>query len=136
MENSINAVIFDFGNVLALVDRPKICTAFSAHSPFPTDEIHRRIFGTDIEHDSETGKYDSQEHFRRIKERIEGNHGWSYQEFQREYEQGLTVDPYGVECLEMAAARKRVFVLSNISYLHALYLFNTDFRAALTVTKI
>lgn len=126
MKKSVSTVVFDFGNVLAKVERLKICAHLAHYSPYSPEEVCARIYNNDIEYDSETGKYDSREHYLRIKERIQGNHGWTYEQFYREYKDGLSLNPEGIKALEMAAAQKRVFILSNISYLHALWLFEQE----------
>ena len=120
--SNITAVVFDFGNVLAKIDRLKICRNLSKHSPLSPEEICRRIFGTDIEFDSETGKYDSIEHFKRIKERIEAYESWRYDEFYEEYKNGFEENPDGEAALEYAGRKARVFVLSNTSEIHARWL--------------
>ncbi len=131
MKESISAVVFDFGNVLALVDRLKICARFTGHSPLSAEEICKNIYGTDIEYDSETGKYDSIGHFKKIKERIKGNNGWSYEQFYQEYKNGFVPNEEGVEALKIAAEKKRVFILSNTTYLHSLWLFEQEVLATL-----
>lgn len=131
MKKFISAVVFDFGNVLAKVDRLKMCAQLSIHSPLSPEEICRRIYGTDIEFDSETGKYDSREHFQRIKDRINGDNAWTYEQFCHEYRNGFTLNPEGVEALKVAADKKRVFILSNTTYLHTLWLFEQEILATL-----
>ena len=58
--NGIKAAVFDFGNVLATVDR------LARHSPMSAQEVQTAVFGTDLEWDSETGRYDSRRHFELI----------------------------------------------------------------------
>ncbi len=131
MGKGITTVVFDFGNVLAKVDRLKICSHLSVHSPLDAEEICRRIYGTDIEYDSETGKYDSKEHFKRIKERINGEGNWSYEEFKEEFKNGFERNEDGERALIYAGKRARVFVLSNTTYLHSLYLFEQELLATI-----
>ncbi len=131
MEKNINIVVFDFGNVLLQVDRLKICSNLSIHSPLTAKEIENQIFGTDIEYDSETGKYDSKEHFRRIKERIKGNKNWSYDEFYHEFKDGFADNIDGEKALEYAGKKARIFILSNTSYLHSLCLFEHELLATI-----
>jgi HAD superfamily hydrolase (TIGR01509 family) len=124
--SDITAVVFDFGNVLANVDRLRICSRLAAHSPLSPEEVCARIYGTDIEVDSETGRYDSRGHFQRIKERIQGNGGWSYEEFREEFRDGFSPNPEGMDAFRLAAQGKRVFVVSNIPYLHSLWLYEQE----------
>lgn len=120
------AVVFDFGNVLALLDRTEICRRFAVHSSRSVDEIGPLIFGGDIEQDSETGAYDSHEMFRRVRERIGGRPDWQYEQFVEEMGAGLRLNPEGVHALEFAANRSRTFALSDTSYVHALWLFRQE----------
>ncbi len=131
MERDISVVVFDFGNVLAKVDRLKICSHLAVHSPFNAEEICKRIYGTDIEYDSETGRYDSREHFRRIKERIDGEKNWTYEEFRDEFKDGFERNKDGEKALIYASKYARVFVLSNTTYLHSLYLFEQEILATI-----
>ncbi len=126
MNTSIEAVVFDFGNVLVRLDRLRICSHLAKNSPLSPEDICSRIYDSDLEYDSETGKYDSREYFRRIKQRIQGNHGWTYEQFRSEFKDGFELNPEGMEALQAASGRKRVFILSNISYLHALRLFEHE----------
>ena len=126
MNTSIEAVVFDFGNVLVRLDRLRICSNLANHSPLSPEEICSRIYNSDLEYDSETGKYGSREYFRRIKQRIQGNHGWTYEQFQSEFKDVFELNPEGMEALKAASGRKRIFILSNISYLHALWLFENE----------
>jgi putative hydrolase of the HAD superfamily len=126
MNTSIEVVVFDFGNVLVRLDRLRICSNLANHSPLSPEEICSRIYNSDLEYDSETGKYGSREYFRRIKQRIQGNHGWTYEQFQSEFKDVFELNPEGMEALKAASGRKRIFILSNISYLHALWLFEHE----------
>ncbi len=122
--NRISTVVFDFGNVLARVERLKICRRFSKHSPLSPEEICSCIYGTEIEYDSETGKYDSRGHFLKIKESILAEEGWSYDEFCGEFKDGFERNPDGEAALKYAGERARVFVLSNTTKLHARWLLD------------
>lgn len=127
----IEGVVFDVGNVLASVSYGRIADAFASHSPLSPDAIVRELVGTDLEWDSETGKYDSREHFKRVKDRIKGNSGWTYQEFAQEFTSGLEMTREGIASLEYAAARSRVFIMSNTPYVHALWMFQQEILATL-----
>jgi putative hydrolase of the HAD superfamily len=131
MKTSIKAVVFDFGNVLVKLDRLRICLRLSSHSPLSPDDICARIYDSDLEYDSETGRYDSREYFRRIKQRIQGKHGWTYEQFRSEFKDVFELNPEGMEALQAASGRKRIFILSNTSYLHALWLFEHEDLATL-----
>jgi FMN phosphatase YigB (HAD superfamily) len=120
----IRAVIFDYGNVLAMVDRPAQCRRLARHSPLSPEEILRRIWGNDLEQDAESGRYDSHELFRRLRVRIQAEESWSYEEFLVDFAAGFDLNPEGVAALRLAAgAGKRTFILSNTSYPHARRLF-------------
>jgi len=129
-------VLFDFGNVLALHDRLEICGRLSVHSSLSAQEVCARIFETEIEYDSETGKYDSREHFRRIKSAIGGDPGWSYDEFVDEFKNVFTLNDEAVTALVHAAQDCRVFILSNISYVHSRWLFEQEILATVPESYI
>ena len=120
----IRAVVFDYGNVLVMVDRPAQCRELARHSPLDAGEIMRRIWGNDLEADAEMGRYDSHEQYLRIRDRIRADEGWSYEEFLTDFAAGFDLNPEGVAALRLAAgAGKRTFILSNTSYPHVRKLF-------------
>jgi len=120
----VQAVVFDYGNVLAMVDRPAQCRQLARHSPLSSEEVLRRIWGNDLEQDAESGRYDSHEQFRRIRARIQAEEGWGYEQFLEDFAAGFELNPEGVAALRLAAdAGRRTFVLSNTSYPHARRLF-------------
>ena len=128
----VKAVAFDFGNVLAMVDRLRSCSRLARHSPLPAAQICGRIWGGEIEREAETGRIDSRQLFRRIKEAISGESGWSYEEFRAEFMDGFHPNPEGIEAFKQAHARAgRVFIISNTSYLHARWLFEQEELATL-----
>ena len=57
---------------------------------------------------------------------IKGEAGWTYGQFREEYKDGFDLNPEGLQALKAASRNKRVFVLSNTSYLHALWLFEQE----------
>lgn len=123
----IRNVVFDFGNVLAHVDRREIGESFAAHSPLEPAEILEELFGGELEEKAETGVYDSRQYFAAVKERIDGEESWEYDRFCREYTSALELSKEGVEALHLAAqGGRRVFILSNTSYLHARWLFEQE----------
>ncbi len=136
VKRDIPLIMFDYGNVLALHDRLEICRRFSKHTPCSAEEIAARIFDTEIEYDSESGRYNSREHFRRVKAAVGGDEGWAYDEFVDEYKNVFTLNEEAVQALSYAAQRARVFVLSNTTYLHSLWLFEQESLATLPESYI
>ncbi len=123
----VDAVVFDFGNVLAAIDRLAMCEAIGRHSSLDAGEIARRIWDNEIERKAETGAWDSREHFRRIRDRIEAADSWSYDEFLEEFLSGVAPNPEGLQALCLAHERgRRVFVLSNTSFAHARWLLSRE----------
>jgi len=118
------AVIFDFGNVLSVLDRPAVEKAFAAHCRLAPEEIGTRIWSEDILVAAETGTIDSHRHFELVRSAIDAEGSWSYDEFQREYMLCLLPNPDGAAALAgVAEAGLRTFVLSNTSFLHARAIF-------------
>ena len=123
----IQAIVFDYGNVLCRIDRPACNRALAAHSRLSAEEVGRRVWGGDIELDAETGKIDSREHFRRIKAAIGGSDDWTYEGFAAEYMRAIQPCPEGEAAL-LGAKRLglRCFILSNTSFLHARSIFSNE----------
>jgi FMN phosphatase YigB (HAD superfamily) len=120
----IDAVVFDFGNVLAMVDRLAGCRALARHTRLSAQAVCALIWGGEMERLSETGAWDEGEHFRRVREAIHAHGPWSHEEFLVDFSAGFTLNPEGLAALRLARDRgSRVFVLSNTSYSHSRYLF-------------
>jgi putative hydrolase of the HAD superfamily len=118
------AVVFDFGNVLAMFDRLAQCRQLALRSPLSAEEIQRRIWDNDLEADAESGRYDSREQFRRVRAGIRAAESWTYEQFLEDFAAGLEFNPEGIAALRLAAgAGRRTFILSNTSYTHARRLF-------------
>ena len=123
----IEAVVFDFGNVLTMVDRLACCRALGRHTTLSAENIAARIWGGEIERLSETGVWDSLEHFHRIRDAIGAQADWGHVQFLEEFAAGFVINPEGVEAMRLARRMgRRVFVLSNCSYNHARFLFHQE----------
>jgi putative hydrolase of the HAD superfamily len=128
----IQAVVFDFGNVLCRLDRLACNTALSAHTPYTPSEVSDRLWGGELENDAETGRYDSHEYFRRIQKALRADSSWDYETFADEYMKCLVPHPQGERAV--AKARElglRVFILSNTSFLHARFIFSRELLATI-----
>ncbi len=130
-QSSYAGIVFDVGSVLARVDYDVISQNLGRHSPLAPAEIRRHLLGSDLEFDSETGKYDSREYFRRVKSRIQGAADWRYDQFAAEFKSGLELTADGESALRYTAARARVFLMSNTGYLHAQWIFEQEVLATL-----
>ena len=131
MTEPIEAVVFDVGNVLAKVSYARIAENLARHSTLSPEAIADALIGGDIEADAETGKYDSREHFKRIKERIRGDADWDYDTFVHEFRSGLEMTAAGAAAVRHVAARARVFLMSDTSYLHGVWIFQQEVLATL-----
>jgi putative hydrolase of the HAD superfamily len=128
----IKAVAFDLGNVLCKLDRDSCNAALAVHSPMSADEVGKLLWGGQMEHDSETGRIDSHEYFRRITELIHADKDWGYGEFCDEYMNALVPHPAGEQAVVRARELGlRVFILSNTSFLHSRFIFSREILATI-----
>jgi HAD superfamily hydrolase (TIGR01509 family) len=126
------AVVFDFGNVLCRIDRAAMNAAIAVHTALSPDEIGAILWGSDLERDSETGRYDSRTHFALLKKRLNAHPSWNYEDFSFEFMNGILPNPDGEEALQAARERGlRTFILSNTSYLHSRWIFENEILASL-----
>mgnify|MGYP001806092895 FL=1 len=131
------AVIFDFGNVLCGLDRMAFARAAAPFSRLSAEEFDRAVWGGAIEHDSETGKYDSHGHFERIREATGLDSSYAYERFVEDFSRIILPNPDGEAGL--VAARNlgaRTFVLSNTSWLHARKIFDNETLASIPEVHI
>jgi len=122
------AVIFDFGNVLCGIDRESFVRKAARYSSkMSADELLRALWGTQLEFEFETGRFDSHEYFRRVQEMAGLDLSYSYEEFVEDYKRIIIPNPDGEKGLETAAKLgMRTFVLSNTSFLHASVIFDNE----------
>ncbi len=122
------AVIFDFGNVLCRIDREGFVQKAARYSRTMTpDQLLAALWGTQLEYEFETGRFDSREYFRKVQELAALDPAYSYEEFVEDYKKIIVPDLDGERALELAARRgARTFVLSNTSFLHASCLFDRE----------
>jgi len=123
----IQAIVFDYGNVLCRIDRAACNRALASHSRLEVEEVGRRVWGGAIEQDVETGRIDSREQFRRIKAAISADEAWTYECFAAEYMLAIQPCPEGEQAL--LGARElglRCFILSNTSFLHARSIYSNE----------
>ncbi len=122
------AVIFDFGNVLCGIDRESFVRKAAQYtSKMSADELLRALWGTQLEFEFETGRFDSHEYFRRVQEMAGLGPSYSYEEFVEDYKRIIIPNPDGEKGLETAAKLgMRTFVLSNTSFLHASVIFDNE----------
>ena len=126
------AVIFDFGNVLSILDRPATDRAFAAHCALSPEEVGSRIWRDGLLFDLETGRLDAHGHFERVKLALGADDAWNYDEYEEEFMRCILPHPPGRSALRAATeAGHRTFILSNTSFLHARAIFLDETLAGL-----
>jgi putative hydrolase of the HAD superfamily len=122
------AVIFDFGNVLCLVERENFVRRAARHArAMDAETLLGALWGTELEYEFETGKFDSHEYFRRVQALADFDPTYSYEQFVEDYKRIIVPNPDGEEGLKTAVdLGARTFVLSNTSFLHASVIFDNE----------
>lgn len=122
------AVIFDFGNVLCKVERENFTRVAARYARGMSErELLDALWGTELEYDFETGKYDSREYFRRVQALAELDPVYGYERFVEDYKRIIAPNPDGELGLKTASGLgARTFVLSNTSFLHASVIFDNE----------
>ncbi len=122
------AVIFDFGNVLCKVERENFVRVAARHSrTMGAEDLLNALWGTELEYEFETGKFDSHEYFKRLQAIADFDPVYSYERFVEDYKRIIVPNPDGEWGLKTAAGLgARTFVLSNTSFLHASVIFDNE----------
>lgn len=129
---TVKGVVFDFGNVLCGLDRMAFAREAAKRSPLGAEEIDAALWGGELEHDFETGKYDSRAYFSILRERFSFDAGYQYEAFAADFARIILPYPDGEEGLRYAAGLGlRTFVLSNTSFLHARCIFDNETLASI-----
>lgn len=116
----ISAIAFDLGNVLVKVDHLRFCRRLGAPAGLSPQEVYAAVFQTGLEPGYDTGRINSAEFHRRVRERfrIDLSYG-RFREFWTEI-----FDP--LEDMEEVAARLAhnypLYLLSNTNELHFQYI--------------
>lgn len=126
------AVVFDFGNVLCGLDRMAFARAAAPRSKLSAQELDAALWGGSLEHDHETGRFDSHGFYHRVAELAGFDPSYSYQEFVADYRRIILPNPDGESGLIAARdAGARCFVLSNTAFLHARMIFENEVLASI-----
>lgn len=126
------AVVFDFGNVLCRVDRNALSEALVAHCPHDPETIGKLLWGGTLETEFETGRLDSRAYFAAMKQKLGACDSLDYATFREAFMLILSPNPDGIEALKYAHSRGlRTFILSNISFFHATWIFDDETLATI-----
>ena len=113
----IQALIFDLGKVLIPFEWQRGYDAFASASPFPAEEVRRRIKETGLFEGFERGRVEPREVAARVSELLELN--VSFERFQEIWSSIFlpeTIIPD--QMLERLHARHRILMLSNTDAIH------------------
>lgn len=106
--------------------------AAAPHSRVSAEELDRSIWGGALEHDFETGKFDSRAYYERVGRLAGFSPEYSYEQFVADYKKIILPNPDGEAGLIAARERgARTFVLSNTSWLHACMIFDNEVLATI-----
>jgi FMN phosphatase YigB (HAD superfamily) len=125
------AVIFDFGNVLCSLDRMAFARAAAPHSAMSPEALDSALWGGSLEHEFETGRFDSHGYYARVAELAGFEPSYTYEDFTRDFR--LIIQPHPDGEAGLVTARDcgaRCFVLSNTSFLHARLIFENEVLAS------
>lgn len=115
----IEALLTDFGNVLAEVRRSKTCDILADFCNLTPAEVCERVYSPDLEHASETGQLDLDGHHAAVRESLGLGDELPHEAFVQAYWEGLSLIPESVAALKsLRRAGMPVYVLSNISPVH------------------
>lgn len=115
------AIAFDLGNVIFPFSHLKIVENLSPGSPFPPDEIFRRIFESGLEKEFDLGHYSPEEFFFKVKTELELE--FDMEKFKEAWNSIFTVDENVVNLmLNLKKYGYPVYVISNTNELHYKYL--------------
>lgn len=115
----IEALLTDFGNVLAEVRRSRTCALLADLSGLTDGDVCERIYGPELEYASETGQLDLDGHHAAVSEALELGDELPQEAFVQAYWEGLSLIPESVAALKsLRRADMPVYVFSNISPVH------------------
>jgi FMN phosphatase YigB (HAD superfamily) len=126
------AIIFDFGNVLCGLDRMAFARAAAPHSRLTPEELDAALWGGSLEHEFETGAFDSRGYYERVRRLAGFEPEYGYDCFVEDYKRIILPNPDGEAGLRRARdLGARTFILSNTSFLHALTIFGNETLATI-----
>jgi putative hydrolase of the HAD superfamily len=117
IEPPIEAVVFDFGNVLARFDHHKACRGLAPYAALDAAEVYRRIFAEGLERSYDEGKLTSREFWRVVSDAI-GARSLGYEDFARIWCDIFEPLPAVEPIVKAAVAAHPCLMLSNTNELH------------------
>lgn len=113
---AIRALIFDFGNVVCFFDHRLTTDRLTAYSPLPAEEIHRALFGSELEYDYDTGRLTTAQFIERACEvcRLD----CPEEHFRRAWEDIFWPNDEVVSLLPRLKRRYRLLLGSNTNEMH------------------
>jgi putative hydrolase of the HAD superfamily len=113
---AVQAIVFDFGNVIGLFSHRRSAEQLAVYTDLPARHIFETVYQGALLHDYETGRLSSAEFLTRIRSelRLRG----SDEELIRAYADMFEPNPEVVGLLPGLAGRYRLLLLSNTNELH------------------
>src|SRR5436190_533122 len=114
---SVKALVFDFGNVVGFFSHRQATERLAAHTCRPADDVHRFLFGGQLEDDYDSGRMTTAEFLRRLREGC----GFNCPDDVLAEAYADIFWPNAAVCalLPSLAERYRLLLLSNTNDLHA-----------------
>jgi HAD superfamily hydrolase (TIGR01509 family) len=113
----IQALIFDFGNVVGFFDHHRVTSRLASHGTLAAASLHSLIFGGTLEDDYETGRITSAQFLSRI--RALGNLHCSDEVLMECYADIFWPNPDVAALLPLLKPNYRLILASNTSELHS-----------------
>src|SRR5262245_20623842 len=113
----IQAIIFDFGNVLAFFDHHLVSRRLSAFTDLPEPLLYSKLFSSGLEHDYETGRLTTDEVIARVRSELKLRCDNSA--LISAYCEIFTPNPEIEPLLPVLKKRHRLLVGSNTTPLHS-----------------
>jgi glucose-1-phosphatase len=125
---AIRVITFDFGNVVGFFDYTRTTSRLACHTDLSPEEMYRRFYGSELEHDFESGRISTADFLRQVQVLCELRCG--QEEIAAAWADIFRPNQEVISLLPYLKSRYRLILGSNTNELHSRH-FSQQFAEAL-----
>jgi len=118
----INAIVFDFGRVIANFDHMRSCYGLSSFSSLSPEQIYRKIFKSSLEKKFDQGELSPSDFYQEVRQLIKASNRLTFTSFYEIWGNIFSENPGIKTILEKIKPEIKIFLFSNTNEIHWHYI--------------
>jgi len=118
----INAIVFDFGRVIANFDHMRSCHVLSSFSSLSPEQIYQEIFNSNLEKKFDQGELSPSDFYQEVRQIIKANDKLTFTSFHEIWGNIFSENPGIRTVLEKIKPEIKIFLFSNTNEIHWHYI--------------